>query len=380
METAFAKQSVRSVETTSRENQRIASLDPLRGDALMQNVPVFNRKKDIIQLVLLLVDLLPTHNEAEAFDAYEANAAVRDIGILIGSVKRHGVEPVNVIPHLEEKMNLLAAKNGLPPRDTLLHYTIWNPTNHRRRTYTGTDDESYLIDSVVVAMDPLVAAIGLLEQLHRTPMQSPGYAGICGEVQQVFGKVVEGVVMARRFVSPAYFANELRLYFDPIHLNSRTYLGPGAVEMPMFVFDHLLWSSDCPDAEYRTFKETYVPYLHHDMRRTYRAFDGKASLVTQACRHADECGQLSQAVYESLKALAGCCRMLKSFRMPHKKIADEAYAHTRSGQEDANQRTHGSGGYSTEILSHLIELTRQTNEALEMRLRRHAGEAYAIGG
>jgi monodechloroaminopyrrolnitrin synthase len=45
------------------------------------------------------------------------------------------------------------------------------------------------------------------------------------------------------------------------------------------------------------------------------------------------------------------CTVLKSFRMPHKKVAEDAYAHS-----DEHNRTKGSGGYATDILLHIINL------------------------
>ncbi len=360
---------VETLKLPAQENAYIASLDPLQADMMLRRLPLFNENKDTIELVLMLVDMLPSMPYAETFDAYQANAAIRDIGFLLGSLKRHHVEPVNVIPELEDKMNLLAGKTNLPPRDTLLHYTVWNPTDYRRRTYTGTEDEKCLIDSVVVAMEPLVSSIILLNQLHQTSLHSPDFKEICREIYVLFEKVIEGVVLARRKVSPSYFANELRFYFDPITLNEREYLGPGAVEMPMFVFDHLLWSSDCTDQEYNTFKETYVPYIHTRMRAIYHEFKGTHSLVSKACQLVEGKTDFQPAVLESLKSLAACCRLLKSFRMPHKKIAEEAYAHAKvesvPDREVQEQRTHGSGGYSTDILSHILMLTNQQITALE---------------
>ncbi|MDJ1482096.1 DUF1864 family protein [Cytophagaceae bacterium YF14B1] len=360
-----------SVTSLAQENEYISNLDPLKADQLIHKVPFLNLKKDTIELVLLLVDIMPSMDEIHTFDKYQARAAIRDIGFLLGSLKRHQVEPVNIIPELEDKMNLLGDKSGLPPRDTLLHYTVWNPTDTRRRTYTGTQDEHYLIDSVVVAMDPLVQCIILLRKLHLTSLNSPEFKAICQEIFTLFEKVIEGIVMARRKVSPSYFANELRFYFDPITLNNREYLGPGAVEMPMFVFDHLLWSSDCQDQEYRIFKETYLPYIHPEMRKVYHEFEDKSSLVSKVCRLADGQIEFNNMILDSLKSLSSCCRLLKSFRMPHKKIAEEAYAHTKkpellSDKNEHIQRNHGSGGYSTDILTHILDLTNQKIDMLDV--------------
>lgn len=324
-------------------------------------------------LITLAGALMPSLKTLKRLNYFEANAAIRDIGIVLGSLKRHGVEPATVIPNLETTTSLLASRTSMPPRDTLLHYTVWNPTDHRRRTYTGTRDEHFLIDSVITALDPLVYAIRLLKQLHATSLESDRFQQTCEEVTVQFQKVIDGMVLARRKVCLSYFASELRLYFDPIQLNGREFLGPGAVEMPMFVFDHLLWSCDCDDAAYDIFKQTYLPYVHPEMRAIFHEFQDQASLLGK-CYHliVRQHVEFHPVVYQSLCALRHCFQQLKSFRMPHKKVAEEAYAHAAGadGLSDAMERadayrSNGSGGYSPGVLSHIVDLTNKKAAMLD---------------
>lgn len=354
---------VSALKSTTNENEWIASLDPLGADDVMALVPRMNEDKDVKGLASLAALIMPAGPDLRGFGYHEANAATRDIGILLGSLKRHGIEPHTAVDGLAEKMLLLAAKTFLPPRDTLLHYTIWNPVGDRRRSYTGTADEMCLIDSVVMAMDPLVAAIRLLGELHHTPLHAGVFKELCEKVTNCFQKVIDGIVLARRKVSLSYFSSELRLYFDPIVLDGRQYLGPGAVEMPMFVFDHLLWSSDCEDPEYRIFKNTYLPYVHQEMRGIYIEFERKQSLLGKCFKSiVDEGIGFDPVVCASLRALRLCFQQLKSFRMPHRKVAEEAYEHV-NGEDPAPEtgsheyRHKGSGGYSPGILSHIVGLT-----------------------
>jgi hypothetical protein len=355
----------------SLENKLISNLDPLKADDYMGRVPILNKQKDIRELASLAEYMMPSKSEIQVFNYYEANAATRDIGFLLGSLKRHGIEPARKIQDLGEKMNLLSEKTNLPPRDTLLHYTVWNPVGNRRRSYTGTEDENHLIDSVVIAMQPLVNAIHLLKRLHDIPIRSASFKHICDQMAVNFKKVIEGIVVARRKVSPSYFTEELRLYFDPIILNNQKYLGPGAVEMPMFVFDHLLWSSDCDNEEYQVFKETYVPYIHSEMRSIYYQFENRRSLLSKCCSAiTNQNTDFDPITFKSLKALRSCFRLLNSFRMPHKKVAEEAYSHLNdptATEQHVNQayRNNGSGGYSPTILSHILQLTNQSAAKLD---------------
>ena len=49
-------------------------------------------------------------------------------------------------------------------RDTVYHYTEWNPPGDRRRTYTGDRQEHALQDSVTLCLPDLRAAV---EQCRR---------------------------------------------------------------------------------------------------------------------------------------------------------------------------------------------------------------------
>ncbi|MFP3335605.1 DUF1864 family protein, partial [Pseudomonas sp. SIMBA_064] len=73
----------------------------------------------------------------------EAAAAMRDIGFFLGSLKRHGHEPADAVPGLEPVLLDLARATDLPPRETLLHVTVWNPAAaDAQRSYTGLPDEA----------------------------------------------------------------------------------------------------------------------------------------------------------------------------------------------------------------------------------------------
>lgn len=241
-------------------------------------------------------------------------------------------------------------KSDLPPRDTLLHYTSWNPTDHRIRTYTGSKDERSLIESVKIAMPDLLEAIVEMEKLHAVDLTHPIFPIMCQNIQEKISAMVQGIVHAKRNVSPAIFANELRFYYDPIKVDyGKDYIGPGAVEMPMFVFDHLLWSCDTSDETYATFKEGYLLYNLGFINDIYWSFKGKPSLVSIFVEKLKT--SPSQSLMRSAHQLQQLGNILKSFRMPHKKLAQDAYAHS-----EEHNRSKGSGGYSTHILDRILTL------------------------
>lgn len=338
------------VDVQKSQDFYIASLDPIGFDEHVDRLILFNKEGNVKGLVQLLYPLMPFPEEIRKFDYAQCAAAMRDLGMFLGSIKRLGVEPIEAVPELEYVLEELGSKTDLPPRDTLLHYTVWNPDNHRVRTYTGLRDEKELIRSVAMSTHPLLKAIHILMELHRTAFEDERFVQLCAEVEEHFRQVIDGIVHAKRFVSPEVFAKDLRFYFEPIRFYKSQVIGPGAVEMPMFVFDHLLWSSDCESDAYRSFKVGFLPYILPYLRDVYDSFDARPSLVTKMC-HALEHSKNISLMLNAAKALLKVCNLQKSFRMPHKKLAEEAYAH-----EDQSLKEKGSGGYAPTILSDIIHL------------------------
>lgn len=349
------------------ENTEVTVLDPLKFDNSLAEVHKLNRIRDSHGLTKLLYHHLPTPDQLDEFDYNESLAAMRDLGILIGSLKRHGIEPVDAVPELEYVLLVLMVKTGLPPRDTLIHYTVWNPVGDRIRTYTGLEDEKFLIESVRIAYPTLLEAIALLDMVYNTDVEETSFVNYCQTIRQKLEGMVQGVVLAKRRVSPQLFADELRFYYDSIKVDyDKQYLGPGAVEMPMFVADHIIWSCDCTDATYTAFKEGYLAYNLEAMRSIYHKYGNKESLVNKVERSLMT--KPSLAVHKAGAALLDIITVLKSFRMPHKKLAESAYAH-----QDNHHKQEGSGGYSVDILTHIINLQHQKTKGLLPLLHRLEG-------
>jgi monodechloroaminopyrrolnitrin synthase len=337
---------------------KIQSLDPLNFDQTLPVLHALNKDGDTHEIIQLLYRHLPVPEKLDGF-SYEASiAAMRDLGIFIGILKRHGIEPVDALPELEYVLLVLMVKTGLPPRDTLIHYTAWNPSDERIRTYTGLEDEKQLIESVKIAYPSLLEAINLLDKIHSIPLNDPSFVEHCHSVREMLEGMVRGIVLAKRKVAPEVFANELRFYYDSIKVDyNNVYMGPGAVEMPMFLIDHLLWSCDCDDQVYADFKKGYLSYNLPVVREVYYRYDKMPSLTTRMSNAFAE--DPSMEHFNSAIALSELFTVLKSFRMPHKKVAESAYQH-----QDDNHHQKGSGGYAVDILQHIIDLQQRKTASL----------------
>ncbi|MHC5174834.1 monodechloroaminopyrrolnitrin synthase PrnB family protein [Serratia rhizosphaerae] len=330
----------------------VAACDPLQAGSLVLQLPELNRNQDVPGIVGLLRDLLPVRGVPSGWGFTEAAAAMRDIGFFLGSLKRHGHEPADVVPGLEPLLIDLARITDLPPRETLLHVTVWNPAEaDAQRSYTGLSDEMHLLESVRISMAALEAAIAVTVELSDVPLRSPAFAQECDELAAYLQKMVESIVYAYRFISPQVFYDELRPFYEPIQVGGQSYLGPGAVEMPLFVLEHVLWGSQSDHPAYLEFKETYLPYVLPAYRAVYARFAGKPALVDRAIGEAQAAATQDEHVRAGLAALNRVFVILLRFRAPHHQLAERVYEAGRSGPAV------GSGGYAPSMLGDLLTLT-----------------------
>ncbi|VWC72022.1 prnB; PrnB [Burkholderia lata] len=341
----------------------VAASDPLHARALVLQLPGLNRKKDVPGIVGLLRDFLPARGVPSGWGFVEAAAAMRDIGFFLGSLKRHGHEPVDVVPGLEPVLLDLARVTDLPPRETLLHVTVWNPAAaDAQRSYTGLGDEAHLLESVRISMASLEAAIALIVELSDVPLRAPAFEEGCVELAACLQKMVDSIVYAYRFISPKVFYDELRPFYEPVRVGGRSYLGPGAVEMPLFVLEHVLWGSQSDHPAYLEFKETYLPYVLPEFRAIYARFAGRQALVDRVLGEAQAARVRGEPVGAGLAALERVLEVLLHFRAPHLKLAERTYEAGQSGP------TIGSGGYAPSMLGDLLTLTRDARSRLRAAL------------
>ena len=232
----------------------VAALDPLNADEVCAQLPAMNRRGEVSALATALRQIMPTGIQVSGLTVVECLAAMRDIGILLGSIKRHGVQPTAAVPEIEEILLALAGRTDLVPRDTLHHYTCWNPCGTRRRMYTGDPQETHLIDAVRTAMPWLSRAITACERVTVLEPGDPDCAAGHDELGGQLHAMVEAIDRVMAHVSPVFFARGLRPYFEEITVAGRSYLGPAAANMPIALIDLALWASDRGDGSYLAFK------------------------------------------------------------------------------------------------------------------------------
>ncbi|MFI2347257.1 monodechloroaminopyrrolnitrin synthase PrnB family protein [Streptomyces sp. NPDC019443] len=340
----------------------ICAADPLGADALLAALPGMNADADAPALTVALRTLVPDPDRVAALAITDALAAMRDLGILLGSLKRHGVEPVAAVPEVLPVLEELGRRTDMVPRDTVHHYTTWNPLGARRRMYTGDPMESSLQDAVRMVFPSLVASLDTCAELARLEPYDPGFALALDRTAQHVQSMVDSIDFTVANVSPAFFAREMRSYFEEIDIAGVDYLGPAAAQVPLWLVDLTLWQCDRSNPAYDAFLDDSVQYSLPSWRAHYAEHKGGTSAVSKlsAAVSWEATDRLPPQLAASAVSLARVLRILKTFRARHMTIARKAYS------DEVRLYDVGSGGAPIALLRSVLDLTRD-NETLVRR-------------
>jgi hypothetical protein len=246
------------------------------------------------------------------------------------------------------------------PRDTVHHYTTWNPVGHRRRSYTGDRQEYRLQDSVRMVMPELHEALAVCAALSDSAPDRPECAALLDELDGHLATMVQSIDMVAREVDPTFFARTLRPYFDEIAVGRRSFLGPAAAQVPLWLVDQLLWASDRADGTYAEFTADSVQYSLPRWRAYHHRWRRRPSLVSRIAVAAG-CGD-SPDLRRSAEALVRVLRTIMVFRGRHLGVARQAY------RAQVRLFPTGSGGGTVELLQVILDLVRDNS----LRTRRYA--------
>jgi monodechloroaminopyrrolnitrin synthase len=337
-----------------------AALDPLCADAICANVPAMNARKDVSSLVGALRSIAPTRTAITQLSHADCLAAMRDLGLILGSLKRHGIEPLAAVPELQPALISLGARTSMIPRDTVYHYGPWNPAGKRQRMYLGTHEEDTLIQSVRIALPQVESATVLLQTLLDLPPDEAAFASILEKCARHLESMVRAIDLVRAEVTPNYFAQVMRPYFEPILVANTSYFGPAAAHMPLYLVDSLLWSANHSGPAHSEFQHSMVAYSPPRWRSLLVALAGQQSITSRVLQAVADAGENpNPALRESVRALCKVFRVLITFRGRHMVIARAAY------HVERRLYATGSGGETVGLLEEILNLTREYAAAVQ---------------
>ncbi|MFD3330748.1 monodechloroaminopyrrolnitrin synthase PrnB family protein [Streptomyces sp. NPDC058701] len=333
----------------------VQGIDPLKADHALHRLQLQNAACDVRHLAQALLGILPSADAVDSFSVEEGVAAVRDLGMYLGSLKRCGVQPATAVPAVVPVLTRLARLTGTIPRDTVYHYTVWNPTGTRERTYTGDLMERHLIQAVRHSAPALSHAVDACVRLSRTDPHDPDYAAESRHIAGLLAACDDAMKSVLTTVSPEFFAQTLRPYFEDVAIEGRPYLGPAAAHLPLSLLDLIIWASDRADSTYLRFCQEVGVHTLPRWRRLYDTAARSASQVTRLrVARASASGVADRRrIAESAVGLSLVLKRLSSFRGKHLVMARRAYAHDRRRYEL------GSGGGSVDLLEGVLQGTRE---------------------
>ncbi|NAS25940.1 DUF1864 family protein [Herbidospora sp. NEAU-GS84] len=335
-----------------------AGLDPLHADALCAEVPSLNASSDVAGLVDVLRRLVAVAGTADTFTAAECVAATRDLGLLLGSIRRHGPQPLAVVPAAVQTLLFLGARTGMVPRDTVLHYGPGNPQGPRRRRYVGGPAEDAMIESVRRSAPAVEDFIELLLELTGIDPGDPLFAEVCARTEPELDTLIAAMDLIREHVPPAFFAQEMRPYFEPVDVGGRSYLGPAPAQLPLYLADTVLWASDQPVPGYAAFQSQVDEYNTPLVRSRYAARQGTGSLVSRLVGALRESRDPSPALWASVEGVRRILRRLIVFRGRHLTYA------RRTDDDLVRLFHHGSAGHTVDLPAEVLLLTREYRDVL----------------
>ncbi|MFI6403225.1 monodechloroaminopyrrolnitrin synthase PrnB family protein [Streptomyces sp. NPDC050548] len=339
--------------------EEVGRLDPLTLDESLRALPRMNEAADVAALTKVVSEALPSEGDIDRLTPQECLAAMRDLGMYLGSLKRHGVTLFDVIPAATAVFELLGRRTGMIPRDTVFHYTCWNPVGGRERLYTGHPMERSLVDAVRRCMPELARAVetgrALWTEDTHSRAHADGLTALAGQLTAADRAM--GDVM--RSVAPEFFALELRPYFEDVRIAGRTYMGPAAAHVPLFLVDLLLWASDRGSPEYLGFCREVASLTLPGWRDLYVAWSAAPSLTSRLVAALDEAPPRgTDPLLAGARGLRQALRSLTQFRGKHLVMARRAY------HSEVRLYELGSGGGSIGLLEEILGLTRENGALL----------------
>lgn len=319
--------------------------DPISLDStfIKGDIESMNNAKDSNSLINLARITTETTLTLGVKHPVHVHAIARDLGILIGSIARLDINPIETVPGLESVLQRIRDYRGMSPYHTVFDYALWDPSDERRRTFTKSEQEIVFIEQVNLGLLSLFEVNAILKNID---LESSDAASKIEQAVIKFQPMIRAIPEVMRRVGAKFFAETMRPFFNPITLDGVVYEGPGGAQMPIILTDQIIWAGKEIPTFYADFVKRNLAYLPVVLKNQIES-NLQIPFVEQISS-LDSKAPLRLAVNKFLTALI-------SFRKPHEKLARDSFGHR---QEAAV----GSGGYTPDLLAELINLTNKNRE------------------
>ncbi|MGK5641608.1 monodechloroaminopyrrolnitrin synthase PrnB family protein [Streptomyces sp. URMC 126] len=331
-------------------DRAVAASDPLDAARDAPRLPALNRAADIAGLTALAREWT-SRAEGAVRDPVTAGAALRDLGFALASLERHGVD-YRTLPGAEELLLKLGAVTEEVPRDSVYTYALRNPET-APRSFTELPEEELFIREVRTAGVALRPAVDALTEALPAAVHDPSLPGLLAEATAGFTVFAQSLLSVKRTITPRTFSYEMRPYFPPMTVGGQVLYAPGGAQMTPLLVDVALLRPEPGDPReewYEGYLRENLPYLPAAYRDAADAARRHRPLLPRLVEEAGRHSPGTPAVVRTLTELRRLTQELLRFRLPHVQLAKANMAIRPDGSL-------GSGGYTTDSLDRLAELT-----------------------
>jgi len=351
-------------------NQTIAEADPLGADEIFLQLPELNEWHDTEGIRRALEQTVAKTQSLPGRNFIYCNAAIRDLGILGGSLVRFGIEPADCVPGFSEALLVLAADAAAQfPRDSFIDYTSRNPENERERTFTSLPQERVFIDSLRRGMSSLESCLADMLTACTFPISHQEFTTYLQVATASFQIMIDSIVQVKREITPEVFTHHIRPFFEPFRVADRAFSAPSAAETPLLNIDQIIWGTDCTDELYTTYFRANIIRLPAVYQEISQTFVGQKSLMTMLKDRLASAIPLTHEERCSIQELHHLLTKIYTFRMPHYKVTEENVM-LRQRERGEDQEVKGSGGFGLPETKYMLDQTMKcrqiTSQALSL--------------
>lgn len=338
-------------------DQSVSMLDPLGFDkyfvtSTFTQAASSDDPRFIIDFEAEVVSPIST-DFVNSLNEVSAMAAARDLNMIASAATKFGI-PMHKLPNLEELMLILAQKTYEVPTDTVFGYGTRNPIGERQRSFTKTKEESLFIEAFSAGMSGLIVTLAGLETIQSLEITNPRLSALALDSSVHLQQMQEAILNVRQHITPDFFTNRLRPFFDPKTLRGSTYFAAGGAQMPVTMIDLLLWGVEDTDRTYVGYRNENLRYLPRSYRSKVESIMSLPSILTSVTTQVQRgvTKGLRKTAIVNLRSLQDLADQMIRFRAPHLGVAKANMSIRSNGSV-------GSGGYDLSILQYLIKRTKE---------------------
>ena len=328
--------------------KKATELDPLGIDADLFHLPEYNERADILMIRQLGEKAVGNFRKTSVENTEESYAVLRDLDFIASSLDRHGFNPTSEVDGLEGAMVWAGFMGDSTPRGTITTYAGINPDGERRRSFTGSKEEDIFIDSLKVSFDELEIAMNGLARL-TSRSDDVDFTHSLDKSTLAMQTMTNSTVAVMRNIPPEIFTGQIRPYFEPLNLAGKSYVAANGSQLQLVGIEKMVYGTGGVDSVESDFFDENMPYLSAAQRDKLRVFadanQGKDLLTMIEERRSE-----GEDTSEVLVSVAALTKMIRKFRYPHRKVAEDNFKLRPDGSV-------GSGSYTPAVLTDLIKST-----------------------